>query len=403
MSQNSKSDTVILVRNFLKITSSLTITFVLFFLGFNQIKAQDTQLKVINVSQDEVINKNPYFAAGEVVNISGTVNGDVYAAGNSVTISGKVNGDVYAAGNTIRISGEVSKNVYAVGNTIALDNKIGGKTLVAGNTIDLSKTSQVAGYLMAAGNNLKISSLVTGNLYLAGNYIALDSIIRGDINATAASLSLLAPANVTGNVDYWSHNDASVEAQVKVSGNIQKHLTTAWKGAENFKTPDLANATAAFRKFMVIGNVIGFISAFIIGSLLIHFIPKIMLKASSNISRKFWASFGIGFITLALTPIAFIFLLVTIIGIPIAFILGVIVPIALYFTKIFVSYWLGRKILTKGNIYLSYGLGLLIFFTLASIPFLTMLIKLLTACVGLGAILLTKNQIYKEAKQKEII
>jgi hypothetical protein len=38
-----------------------------------------------------------YFAFGELVEISGTVNGDLYALGGAVFIDGRINGDVIAA------------------------------------------------------------------------------------------------------------------------------------------------------------------------------------------------------------------------------------------------------------------------------------------------------------------
>ncbi len=388
-----------LLKKINKITASLILSLVICFFGVTLTKAQDTLPKSVNVPQDEVVNQNPYFAAGEVVNISGTINGDVYAAGNSVNISGKVNGDVFAAGNIVRISGEVTNNVFAAGNSVTIDKKIGGKAILAGNSLDLADGSQIANYLIAAGNNLKVSSMVNGNVFLAGSNITLDSIIRGNVAASSASFSIIAPANISGDVNYWSPNDASIEAKAVISGNIQKHLPPAWRG----QGIGFTQTKAAMRQFGITMNIIGFLSAFIIGTLLIHFAPKLMTKVSSNISQRFWPSFGIGFLALVATPIAMIIFLITIIGIPIAFGLGILYSVIIYLTKIFVGFWLGRKILPKGNIYLGLALGLLIFFVLSSIPIVSGLVKLTTASVGMGTAIYTIKRNYKEAREKEII
>lgn len=59
-----------------------------------------------------------YFAAGEGVTISGTINGDVFVFGGKTYIDGTVNGDVLAAGGQVTIDGPVSGNVRVAGGDI---------------------------------------------------------------------------------------------------------------------------------------------------------------------------------------------------------------------------------------------------------------------------------------------
>src|SRR3989344_6092573 len=96
--------------------------------------------KITVLAPDEVVNKD-YFAAGEIVEISGTVNGDVYAAGGQVYVDGVVNGDLLVAGGTVTISGEVTQNVRAAGGQITVTGNIGRNTTIAGGNIELTNTA----------------------------------------------------------------------------------------------------------------------------------------------------------------------------------------------------------------------------------------------------------------------
>ena len=75
------------------------LTFLL--VGSEVLYAADPDLsdkKVVVVEKDEMIDDD-YFAYGETVTISGTINGDAYLAGGSVLVDGVVNGDLFVAGH----------------------------------------------------------------------------------------------------------------------------------------------------------------------------------------------------------------------------------------------------------------------------------------------------------------
>ncbi len=95
------------MKNWLIVFFSFT-----FFLTSKSVYAQEFESNSsrmgsnVVVGSDEVVDRN-FFASGQNVTISGTINGDLYATGGTIIIDGVVNGDVLVAGGVVRITGKV--------------------------------------------------------------------------------------------------------------------------------------------------------------------------------------------------------------------------------------------------------------------------------------------------------
>ena len=90
------------------------------------------------------------FAFGETVEISGTINGDLYASGGQVVIAGSVNGDVLVAGGRVSLSGTVSQDVRAAGGQIAITGNVGRNLTLAGGNVEIASSAAVRHGVVAA-------------------------------------------------------------------------------------------------------------------------------------------------------------------------------------------------------------------------------------------------------------
>ena len=126
--------------------------------------------------------------------------------------------------------------------------------------------------------------------------------------------------------------------------------------------------------------------------------PKFFREVSEHIAKKFWVDMGIGGAVIILTVLACLFLLITVIGIPLALITMALYCIAVFCGKLFVaqtlSTWAIKTFkLEKINPYLALFLSLavIIFFTKLigfAVLGLGMFITLATAALGVGGIFL---------------
>ncbi len=348
--------------------------------------------------KNEVVNKD-YFAAGNNVFLEGRVNGDAYLAGGNIVIDGTVNGDLLAAGGNIDIRGTVTGNIRAAGGNINVTGSVGRNATLAGGGINLATNANVTGSLAAAGGNLAVSSPIGKEANLAGGQIILGSKVGSDVNAATGRLGLAPTALINGNLSYLSNNPVSIPKEASVSGKITQYIP------QGKPAPTAAiQAAAGLLTFLTIAD---FILAAIIGIFLIVFLPVYFEKTAGIIIKRPWLSLGIGLFAVIIFPFVFVLLLMTVIGIPVAFVLAFVLAIFGYLAKIFVAFVLGqlvfRQFNRQTNLIWPLLIGLIIYFIFTLLPVLGWIIATVAGLMGLGAILIEEKNFYKELRAKQIV
>lgn len=361
------------------------LIFILFatFLPLTAIAQNIEQGDNIVLGKNEVVDKD-YFAAGNSVSLEGTVNGDAYLAGGNIVVNGTVNGDLLAAGGNIDIRGTVTGNIRTVGGNVNLSGPVGRNVTLAGGSLNLASNANI-----------------TGSLAAAGGQITLGNSIGGDVNAATGQLVLSSSTDINGDLTYLSQNKASVSNEATVSGKITQNLPPKETREAGEKA---GKGLAALFSFLTLAS---FILAAIIGTSIIKLLPKLSDNIASYITRKPLSSLGIGFLTVLIVPAVSLLLLITLIGIPIAVFLTFVLLVALYLAKLFVSFVIGDLILKRfrkntGRVW-TFLLGLIIYYLVGLIPILGWLASTVVALIGLGAIVVTKKDYYKNLRAKEII
>ena len=357
----------------------------------------ETGGKTVVLPKDETVNKD-YFAAGETVTLAGTINGDAYLAGGTVNIEGRVNGDLIAVGGIVNVRGKVENDVRIGAGQIIISGEIGGNATTGAGSVSITDSAKVNGSLVSGSGNLSIFAPIGKGLTIGAGNSTIGSEVTGDITAGVGQLTFTPNAKVSGNVTYWSDVDAQIQPGAQILGKI----------VHNFPPkPDKEKAAKAMGTFALAVKVISFISALIIGFLLIKFLPIFTQRTANTISKNALKSLGMGILALILTPIIAVILLVTIVGIPLAFILLVAFAIELYLAKIFVSLVIGQKILKflgqkAGNGW-SLVLGLIVFMIVTMVPIIGWIVALIVLLLGLGAIVLQKRETFLQISNKKLI
>jgi hypothetical protein len=363
---------------------------------FAQAKNANTE-KVLK--SNEIVEKD-YFAAGDNVALHGTVNGDAYLAGGNILVDGTVNGDIIAAGGQIIIEAKQVKNVRLIGGSLIINSKnITGNITMAGGQIDIANSSEIAGSLVTAGGNIRIGAPIGRGAHIAGGQISISNSINGDMFAAGNTIKLSPEAKINGNVTYWSENKISATRD-QIKGSLVQKTPPDTKRAKN-------SAVAAFASMKIIQTLMGFVTAFIFGLIFIFLLPNCTLKLMTTIRSGVWKNLGLGFLSIILTPIVFVILLITILGIPFAFLLLFALILLVYFAKIFVSLVIGEKVFQyfkiKGGKVWMLIVGLLIYYIISFIPFLGGIISFLVMILGIGAMLILKKDYFILLRSKKII
>ncbi|MGO4593784.1 polymer-forming cytoskeletal protein [Leifsonia sp. 2TAF2] len=305
--------------------------------------------------------QGPHFYTGVTIDVSGPIDGDVYAAGQSVTISGNVRGDVIAAAQTITIAGTVDGNVRLAAQDVTITGGVTRSGTVFASSLVLADGGAIGNDLVAAGSSLRISG-----------------DIGRDLQVSAANLTI--DGSVGGDVTYSSENTARI-AQGAVGGTVHR------------VQPQRSPAVEISPWAVLFGWVLGVLYALIALSILTVtaglLIPRWLQRVTDRLLPSPWRALLVGFVAAIVVPFALLFLLVTIIGAPLA-LAGMLVWAGLTLaTFLFSAHYLGRLVL-RGNHppVLTSFLGGLILIVALQIPWLNILVWLAMVFFGLGAQLL---------------
>lgn len=335
----------------------------------------------ITVAKDEVI-QGPYIQAGDNITISGTINGDAYVAGSMVTIDGTIKGDLMTAGGAVTIKGEVTDDVRAAGGMVTIDGQVGKNITAIGGTITLGSDADVDGSIVAIGGTLAHLGNVDGNVLVYGERATLAGRVGGDIKTHTPTVVVTKTAVLDGNLDYTSNQEASVSAQAKIVGTVQR---TATAKALTQVVP------RAGRGFLFRFHLLSYLSMLLLGCVLLRLAPRQMAAVSKLIGEQPWRGLGLGLLGLVLIPAVVVLLMFTVIGVPLAALIGVVYVLLLTASSLFSGLFLGQKIFDLANLkenrYAMMVVGLLILQLVLALPTIGGLVRFLSILATTGAIL----------------
>lgn len=308
---------------------------------------------------------------GNAVTIDNDVNDDLFVSGDQVTVNGNINGDLFAAGGQVVVNGNVTGDAYVAGGNVTINGQItGGLVLGAGQATVSGKTGKIlAGCgdlaikgntdkIIAAAGNVKIysTSVVERYAYISTGGFDNKGTINGELNLSAEQLI------EKGNVGTFNYQKSTV--------------------GEDF--------SKGMRSLGAILSILGAIGMLVLGILLIHLFPKLFFTIEKEVEKDSIVRTIIGFLLIIATVIVGVILAVTVIGLPIAAILGTFFIIALMTSGLFVSYCTGNFVTKRLNINTSqigiFIIGFIILAVLKLIPVLGFFVSLVVVSLGFGAI-----------------
>lgn len=351
--------------------------------------AKDPDNNVVILSASSVHNGN-YFASGSSVEISGTVNGDVYVLAEQIIIDGIINGDVLACGGSIDISGRIRDNCRMLGGQILVSGIIGNNVTAAAGSVQMLPTTKIAGNLVAIAGNLDLGSSVGANATIVASNMRLSSHIYGTVQGYMGQLRVTNRAQIDGNLDYRSNAEAWIEPGAKIGGEIVYHPTFVHGLVKNTWMQKVLLGS----KLLVL--LMNFIYTFVLAVIFLKLFPKNLHTAVNALNKRPLKALTYGITLLILLPLASLILLMTILGVPFALALIALNIIGFYSAKVYTIYWVSNKVLVylklKPYTLSLFFCGSLLYFALTSIPVFGTMVAVAAMLFGLGAGVLAQGK-----------
>ncbi|MFZ3166222.1 MAG: hypothetical protein WA130_01315 [Candidatus Methanoperedens sp.] len=342
--------------------------------------------------KDEVVNDDLYFA-GNSITVDGVINGDLIAAGSEIKVTGTINGGIIVAGGSIIVTGNVTNDIKAAGGEVRIGGDVGDNVLVFTGNLILEKNARVARDLTLGAGTATIDGTVNGNINGGASNMEMNGATKGNVTVNISNNLKISPgATIGGNLEYTAPRPSEISGIV--SG------TTTYKETPVRREEDFTSRLP--------GEIIGYLWLLLIGIISLILAPELTQKNSDSISVNPLKNLLWGLLFLIITPIVAVLLLITIIGIPLSLILLAIYIILVYISRIYVGLWVGQYILrklkqeTKSRV-LAMALGLIIVVIGINLPIIGGLIHFIIILLGLGAIILTKYDVYKRLKEQKAI
>ncbi len=324
--------------------------------------------KTVIVAKDTVVKGSLVAAASSVV-IDGTITGDLYCVGQTIIVRGTVAGDVLCVGQSLDVSGTVGGNIRSIGQLLTISAPVKRNVVVAGQTITVLPEAAVTGELMAAGQTIR-----------------LNNFIGGDVNAAAESVLLGEKTHIAGNFTYTSPTAASEATGAAITGKVS-HIVPK---KEELRPERIQMPKAKPWQTRAAGSVIFYC---IVGALVVLFAKDKLTRIKEQMLARPWFDGLVGFLTMILAPIAIMMVAITIIGIPVAIILGIIFAVMIVLSRVYVAVIVGDKMLgaigkTKSGLFLQMIIGVISIELLAAVPVIGLLVTSIATLWALGGIIM---------------
>ncbi len=375
----------------------------------------------VHLARDERVD-GLFFATSELVTIDGVVAGDAVISANQIEVHGVIEGNLIAAGEELEITGTVAGNLILAGRNIDIESPVQGSLFVAAGKIRVAEAVQ--GSLFAAGEHLHLDAPVAKSATVAAEHFALS-----ESGAVGRDLVVFADQTV---LDGQIARDliAYVET-LQISGSIERdgtihaedlHFTAGAKvgGEVALSTPD--ESAARVDEGAVIAGGIRFIEwdfeheprspfgsthfylwrvvwlagAFGVGLILYLLLPG-LFQFRIRSGSEFALTLVTGAASLPVVLAGCIFLVLTVVGIPLAILTLLLYLVAGYLAFLAVAVLLGRHITKPQSERLrEFGLallaGLLVVTVLVNLPIIGDPAWWVLLCLGFGLLALRARE-----------
>lgn len=341
-----------------------------------------------------VVSESPLdnaYLAGTDVTVAAALPGDVLAAGGTVSIAALVAGDATVAGGTVSVTRAVEGDVRAAGAQVVVSAPVTGDLALAGGTVTASSTASdtriIGGTVRVMGSG--------GKVVIYGAEVYLSGTIDGDVEVTASDrLTLLEGAVINGSLRYDAPQEATIPASASILGGV------TYTGASSYlPTVEQAQtfAIAGASVFLLVRILAVLIAAALLAGLFPVFAQAVADRALSRSPGRFALLVLLGFAVVFATPVFIFILLVSFVGMGVAFLLLVLYSLLLMlgylYAGVLAGAALGRGLMKREIVTWKLAiLGMLVLYLISIVPIVGGILTFVLFLAATGTIVMLAHR-----------
>ncbi len=309
-------------------------------------------------------------------------------------------GAAFAAPTSGAVEWQIGSGTYLAGRDYTVSRKIDGSLTATGETIEVTGDSHVKGDVWIAARRVAVEGHVGGNLDIRAQDAIINGEVKGNVSFYGMHISFGPDARIDGNVDYFAALPAEMDSGAKIKGNLKSsvlrdipmepkrddappalkplpHGAPSIDGYGSYYSDEYGWSAPGYHLSwsgaVFFGIVAGLISAFW---------PTAGASLAAGLSDQPFAALSFGFLWLVGTPVLAVVAAFTIIGLPLAFIVLLMWPLAVLAGIVAIIMGLGGKIESRFT-FVDEGLAR----RLAGIILATVIIRIGISLPGFGPLI----------------
>jgi hypothetical protein len=327
--------------------------------------------------------------AGSVVVADMTAARLAVSGGNIQVASGAIDWFA-AAGGTVALDGGALGDVAIVGGNVKVNTAIKGDLDAAAGTIVLTQDADVGGDVSLGGGDVTVDGTIGGDLVAHAEHLSVAGVVNGAARLSGADIRIAPGTHVKGDLTYATPAELNL-ADVTVDGKVTHEPVARWQ-------PRSQETAAKIRHVFHSAGMLAAGGLILCGVVFWLWAPPVVAAAEQTLTQAFQASALTGVIGFCALPAALIVLVVTVVGIPLAFLTlaagGTVIGLGI----LAVCMWAGGFVRAKSgrpDPATKLGragwliAGVIAFLLLGSVPVLGGILQVFAAAVGSGAVVVS--------------
>ncbi len=329
------------------------------------------------IAQDAVI-ENDLFFNGDRLEVNGEIKGDLIVWAGQVVINGRVNGNILGViWDKLIINGEVQDHIRGFATNFEMNGRVDGSITVVAVMFNSSPKSMIGKGILGAFSKLSLKGEVEGPVDInSAPTTKIGGKINGNLKCQGAPITWQSPVEITGAVHDYSgfSNDPAKIKGVQIGKGYHLHQPET--------------AYSAYSKVITLISIVWFIGSLLASLVLFRIFPRTFWVITEPGPINFRRNMLIGLLSFFGLPLLIIILSFTIVGIPLAILLGLIYLLLVLFSGIPLNLWFGR-LLFKSRLHpsLMIIIGGLLIMLINFIPVVNLIVPLIFLWLGFGMVL----------------
>ena len=347
------------------------------------------------------------FGSGDSVSWNENVDNELFLTGFNVSaLNVDVDGSAFAAGYDVAIKeNKVGSSVFAAGYNVTIDSDVNNNIFVAGLNLILNENTS-AKSLYAAGSSLNIKGDFD-YANISGSNVYFDANVDGDVSIDADTITFGDNAHIGGNLDIKSNEEPE-------TANIAKGTVTFEQ--KNSNEEETIEAVEEIGKATVYLSIVKRVKKFIYWTFafaLLAVVFKLLFSkhlddSVAMVNNKTAPMLLSGFLGMIVVPFFILIAAVTIIGLPVAGLTGILLIIIRCTSRVFAFASFGRNLIfgkmkKRLNPMLETVLAVLPAAFIKVIPFVGWLVGIACFIYSLGYVLQVGYSILGSKKKSDTV